>query len=569
MSNGADSKQELLKQAVEAGRNKEPEHARGLLLQLLYLDNREPLYWLLMSTAVESREEQIYCLKNVLLLDPENSAAIHDLKQLGVEVQPVSSKDDSAGRQEWHTANITPPVNPKRPRRNQSNLSLSWVMLSLGIGVIIIAIGYYTVQGLSPETMISTTGGINEFPGEKSLQYSATPLGELFAAQELSSSDRDPQSLLAATYTPTPRYIATPHSDNNYFARGLTALDNEDWLSAADLFQSYLLVNPQSPDAVFYLGLAYLGAGDLEAAQAAFETSLAGDPEFAPAYLGRARVFMAQNADSSLILTDLNSAILLDANFVEAYLERAAYRLSRGNIEGTTDDVAAAEAIAPLSALVQYQKALVLLAEKNYLGALQASQRAYELDLTLMPNYLALAEAQQGVQQYTASIETMQIYLSFQEDARGWELLGLGYQFSGQGDLALEAFDHALALDPNSPQAAYYRGLQELVDANPQDAFGHFQVTLAALPDWFEARIGLARAYLGTGNPSGAFLEVNASSNLAETDQQRAAFFYWRATILEALGQSQTALADWRSLLNLPAPAVPAEWREIAKDRIQ
>jgi tetratricopeptide (TPR) repeat protein len=278
---------------------------------------------------------------------------------------------------------------------------------------------------------------------------------------------------------------------------------------------------------------------------------------------------MAQNADSSLILTDLNSAILLDANFVEAYLERAAYRLSRGNIEGTTDDVAAAEAIAPLSALVQYQKALVLLAEKNYLGALQASQRAYELDLTLMPNYLALAEAQQGVQQYTASIETMQIYLSFQEDARGWELLGLGYQFSGQVDLALEAFDHALALDPNSPQAAYYRGLQELVDANPQDAFGHFQVTLAALPDWFEARIGLARAYLGTGNPSGAFLEVNASSNLAETDQQRAAFFYWRATILEALGQSQTALADWRSLLNLPAPAVPAEWREIAKDRIQ
>jgi len=211
MSNGADSKQELLKQAVEAGRNKEPEHARGLLLQLLHLDNREPLYWLLMSTAVESREEQIYCLKNVLRLDPENSAAIHDLKQLGVEVQPVSSKDDSAGRQEWHTANITPPVNPKRPRRNQSNLSLSWVMLSLGIGVIIIAIGYYTVQGLSPETMISTTGGINEFPGEKSLQYSATPLGELFAAQELSSSDRDPQSLLAATYTPTPR-SSTPSS---------------------------------------------------------------------------------------------------------------------------------------------------------------------------------------------------------------------------------------------------------------------------------------------------------------------------------------------------------------------
>lgn len=111
---------------------------------------------------------------------------------------------------------------------------------------------------------------------------------------------------------------------------------------------------------------------------------------------------------------------------------------------------------------------------------------------------------------------------------------------------------HPLALDPSSPKVAYYRGLEELVNENAQGALSYFQVSLNTLPDWFEAHLGLARAYLGVGNPSGAFFEVNASSHLVETNEQRAAFFYWRATALEALGQVQSRLG------RLAKPARPA-----------
>ena len=572
MAKRVQTKEEILQEAVEAGQNGKPERARELLLRLLRLDNREPLYWLLMSTVVDSREERIYCLQNVLFLDPENSAAIHDLELLGAEIpKPDTPALLPEEPEDWHTKEIAAPKIPKkRKKKKEEPWSLSWIIASLGVGLVVILLGYYAAQSGFLDVLLSTPTAASPQPSQASSQNTPTAPNGPTATPEALGVPRDPQDLLDATYTPTPRYIYTPHPGEADFDQGLAALDGKDWTAAASFFQSYLTSNPQSADAAYYLGEAHLGGGNPADAQAAFERSLSINSEFAPAYLGRARVGIAQGADSSLILTDLNSAILLDAKLIDAYLERAAYNLERGNIEDAKRDVTAAEAIAPLSALVQYHKALVLLAEEDFSGALQASQRAYEIDLTLLPNYLARAESQQGVQQYNDSIETMQTYLTFEgEDARGWELLGLGYQFDGQTDLALQAFDRALELDPNSPQAAYYRGIQELAEENAQSALGYFQVALTGMPDWFEAHIGLARAQLGTGNPSGAFFEVNASSNLVETDEQRAAFFYWRAISLEALGQTQTALADWQSLLDLPASAMPAEWRQTAEERVQ
>lgn len=565
MADAARTKEKILQEAVEAGKTGRQERARELLLQLLRRDNREPLTWLLMSTAVDSREERIYCLQNVLFLDPENSAAIHDLKLLGAAIpkpdSPTAAHDEP---NDWHTKEIAAPKIPKkRKRKKEQAWSLSWIIASLGIGLIMILLGYYAAQTGFLAALISTAS--------PAVIGAATPtVVNPTVTNEILIAPVDPEELLQATYTPTPRYINTPHPGDSNFDQGLAALDNQDWAEAIRYFQNQLTPNPQSPDAVYYLGKAELGAGNLIEALAAFEQAIAVDAEFAPAYLGRAEISIAQGGEPALILTDLNSAILLDPNFVDAYIVRAAYNLNRDNNEAASADLAAAEALAPNSALVQYYKAKTMLAEEDFFGALQASQRAYEIDLTLLPNYLTRAEAQQGVGQYAETIKTMQTYLTFKvEDARGWELLGLGYQFSGQNELALPAFDHALQLDANSPRAAYYRGLQELADTNAPKALDYFQIALAGFPDWFEAHIGLARAHLETGNPSGAFFEINSSSQLIETDEQRAAFFYWRATALENLGQMQTALADWHSLLDLPAAAMPPEWRQSAEERVQ
>jgi tetratricopeptide (TPR) repeat protein len=190
--------------------------------------------------------------------------------------------------------------------------------------------------------------------------------------------------------------------------------------------------------------------------------------------------------------------------------------------------------------------------------------------MTLLPNYLALAEAQQGVGNYEASIETMQRFLGFEgDDGQGWQLLGLGYQFTDEAELAMDAFERALSIDPNLPQAAFYRGAQRLEAGQNEAALGDLRIAVVGEPGWFEARIYLAQAYLATGSPSSAFFEINASASQARSDEQRAMLFYWRATSLDALGQPENARPDWQSLIDLPADVVPAEWRAVALARLQ
>jgi tetratricopeptide (TPR) repeat protein len=562
----------MLQDAVQATQSGDLARARKLLLKLLHADNREPLYWLLMSTAVESREERIYCLQNVLFLDAENSAARHDLELLGAEIPEVSTPAFVPEESEdWQTKEIAAPkIRKRRKKKREEPWPISWILASLGVGVVVIFLGYYAAESGLLGTIFSVTPGPERTLSATGLVPTRTPSrSQATATGDVAVVPRSPEDLLDATYTPTPIYVNTPQADLSTFDQGLAALNSEDWDTAIVAFQSLVAANSQSADASYYLGLAQLGAGDLLAAQAAFNQSVTLGPQFAPGYLGRARVGMAQGAEATSIITDLNTAILLDSNFVEAYLTRAQFNMQRESYGDAEGDIASAEDLAPGSALVQYYKALVALAQDQFGVALQASQRAHDLDVTLLPNYLAKAEAELGVRQAEAAIGTMQTYLTFEaEDGFGWQLLGLAFEADGQHESAMEAFNHALSINPNLPRASYYRGLEELAEDRLESALGYFRAAVAGEPDWFEAHIALAEGLLATGAPSDAFLEINASSSLIEDDTQRAAFFYWRARILEALGQTDNALADWRSLLALPESALPATWRQEALERI-
>lgn len=562
-------KDQLLEEAIKAGQSGDQARARELLLRLLRLDNREPLYWLLMSTAVESSQERVYCLHNVLFLDPENSAARHDLELLGESIPetgaPAFLPEDTG---DWQTSEIAAPKMRKRKKKKREEpWSASLVLGSLGIGVVIILLGYYAAQqGYIPNFVNTVTPLGRVSPTRASgTQAAGTPT----ATRQIVVVPRDPSELLDATYTPTPRYLPTPHTDGG-FQQALAAYDAGDWTEAAGLFEQFAAANPLAADAYYYLGESRLKLRENAAALAAFEQAVASNPSYAYAYLGRARALIAQGASTASILTSLNTALLLDSNFVEAYVERAGFNLERANSGQALRDLTTAESLAPQNALVQYHMALVHLAREEFADALRTARRAQSLDVTLLPSYLAIARAQQGLSQFRASVETMQLYLGFAgDDGEAWEILGLGHQFSGDESLAIEAFERALELDPNLPIAAYYRGIQQLEAGRAEAALSDFRVAVTGSAGWFEARIYLAQALLATGNPSGAFFEVNAGAPLAETDRQLGMLFYWRAVMLEALNQLENALADWRSLLELPAEAVPAEWRAIAEERVQ
>ncbi|MCX8024749.1 MAG: hypothetical protein N3A60_06075, partial [Thermanaerothrix sp.] len=57
--------------------------ARDLLTRLLRRDPNQPEYWLWMSAAVETPKERLYCLREVLRLDPDNLDARRGLILMG------------------------------------------------------------------------------------------------------------------------------------------------------------------------------------------------------------------------------------------------------------------------------------------------------------------------------------------------------------------------------------------------------------------------------------------------------------------------------------------------------
>src|ERR1700682_5739852 len=74
---------EMFDEAVQALKDGQRLRAKDLLTRLIKVDQSKPDYWLWMSAAVDSEKEQVFCLKNVLRLDPNSVPARRALVVLG------------------------------------------------------------------------------------------------------------------------------------------------------------------------------------------------------------------------------------------------------------------------------------------------------------------------------------------------------------------------------------------------------------------------------------------------------------------------------------------------------
>ena len=77
----------LLNQAIVALKAGDKTEARRLLGNALALDSENKMAWLWLSGAVDTRDERIACLENVLSIDPDNEPARRGLERLGVPVK--------------------------------------------------------------------------------------------------------------------------------------------------------------------------------------------------------------------------------------------------------------------------------------------------------------------------------------------------------------------------------------------------------------------------------------------------------------------------------------------------
>jgi tetratricopeptide (TPR) repeat protein len=560
----------MFQEAIQAARQGQRIRARDLLTRLLRSDQTNPKYWIWLSAVVDTRKEQIYCLQSALKLDPNDVEARKGLILLGAMEPGADLAPVPPIHRQWEV--------PLEENPRPTGLRGLWanpVLRGITLGVLSIIILGLIAAGVfgfrfgrlpvaifptktpGPSPTITTTP--TSIPRTK-IAVTATPIPPTFAGPT------PLWMLLEATYTPTPLYVNTPHAISEAYRSAVRAIERGNWQDALRFMQQAVQVDPSAPDLAYQIGMIQLQLKNYSQAIDAFDQALELNPTFGPAYLGRARVTLAQDPKAD-VSKDLDSAIKFDPRNGEAYLERAAFLLHQGDSQAAQQDLKKAQDRLPDSPLVYLENAQLAIQQGETEAALQNARKALELDQTSLPIYRTVGQAAILNQDFELAIETLKTYLIYQPDeAQAWALLGQAYygnkQYSPQ---ALEALSKAIDLDKSQADAYLYRGLIYLDLNQGQEAVNDLVQARRLDNKSFEASLALGRGLYATNRLNDARGQISSSLDLAQSDQQRAQVYYYRAQVLEALGNPPAARQDWQALIDLPEDAFPAGWAVMAR----
>ncbi|MCD6402033.1 MAG: tetratricopeptide repeat protein, partial [Anaerolineales bacterium] len=313
---------EILKRAKEAINQGKKEQARELLMRLLKSDKNNPEYWLWMSSAVETPREQIYCLKNVLKLEPNNPSAKQGLKLLGETPVDVSENQPVFIKRDWESE--IPLVTPKPPSRLKVLLSIPFYKTVFFVAISVVVVGLITagIYGLTEGGLLSPRLTITPIAWTETSTPTST-MTPLVRTPTPTLGRRMPLwMLLEATYTPMPIYINTPHPRVEAFRIGLRAYERGDYVSMLTFMKQAVQGEPNIVDSLYYLGEAYRLNGKLGEAQETFREAIKLDKYFAPSYLGLALTYLARNPQAN-VLDLLQKSIEYDPSFADAHFALA------------------------------------------------------------------------------------------------------------------------------------------------------------------------------------------------------------------------------------------------------
>lgn len=568
--------QAMLTEAIAAARAGDKARAKDLLTRLLRIDKDYPEHWLWMSAVVETRQEQIYCLENLLRVDPGNPVARRGLILMGaLTVDPKQVSPHTPRRKNpWE---VTVLERPRGFRALLSNpaLRLPLVLLAGLLSIAMIAAGVVGVRQMLPPTPTPDFGATAAAVGQV-ITLTPSPTVSPTATPKVQLPTPTPARptplalLLEATYTPTPLYVNTPHPETEAFRLGMNAQLRGDWPAVINFMQQAIEISPDAADAYYYLGNAYLAMDDPALALEAFQNALLVDSQFGPAHLGWALARLALNPAAE-VDEDFERAIALSADFGPAYLERARHRIANAQYEAAARDLDFAETLLPDSPLVPYLRAVIAFDQGEPEAALPLAEAAHEGDFTHLPTYRLLGEIHLALGDPAAAIQWLQTYLLYQPgEFDAMLLLADAHAESGSLQEAIGMYDQLLRLHRTDPDLYLGRGLVFLELGDATAALDDLNQANRLRRNDFEIMLSLGRALIAAGDPGDAYIQLLETFALAETEEELAlAYFYrgWSLALIVENGDESSRPAAVRDLEAAVARAdvLPPDLMEIAQ----
>jgi len=314
--------------AIHAG---EKQRARDLLTRLIKKNPADSRYWLWMSAVVESNREIIFCLKETLKRDPQNYTARRGLILQGeLPLDPQMAIPLELQRRNWEPQYFSRQAIPGQlPGLSPLRLGLTIAGVLVLVAVIVIA-----VSGFNRQEVPAFLSWLQKYTPEPTRNTTVEPL--IFAST--STQPATPTHQLSGTpefalitATPTALYVNTLHPRTESYRSATLAFQRKDWNAAVNYLDQAIKEDPQ-PDLYYLQGEAYRNLDKVPEALQDYEQAISLNPRFAPPYLGRAQLRLQTSPSSTdAIRADLEKAIDLDANFLEAYLVLGDFEIDQQN----------------------------------------------------------------------------------------------------------------------------------------------------------------------------------------------------------------------------------------------
>ena len=561
----------LFQDAVEALRLGNKARAKELLTLLLKTEQTNATYWVWMSAAVDNPKERIYCLQTALKLDPENTTAKRGLILLGAlppdeTVQPFPLNRPRGWEQKLLLAH-------EQPKPTGLKAITSNPLARLGaIGVVGLALVALVVFGFMLPRANNARRAPTFTPGP-SPTFSPTPtlIGDVAQTTPTSSGPPPLWTLLDATFTPTPPYVNTkrpPQSADQYRA-AQDALKRGDMEEYVRNMQEIARLEPESADIYYLIGEAYRADGNATEALKAYNDALKVDDKFAAAYLGLARASLLRDPNQD-VTAFYDLALDADPNYGEVYLDRGNYHLYHKDAEAALADFGSAEQRMPDSPLVYFGYAQAYQILGDTLTALEYADKVYEMDITLLPNYLLRGRLYIDQERYADAVEVLDTYITYDpQNGEVYALLGESAYRTGDYEKPDQLLTKGITLDPRQRQVYFYRAICLLEAEDFEEAQADFERGIPFTGETFEVKIGLTRAYYGQEKFGSAYQQAEGAMVLAKTDEEKALALYWRALSHEGRNAFREAIDDWKAFLKLPESAMTDEMLATAQEHLK
>lgn len=428
--------------------------------------------------------------------------------------------------------------------------------------------------------VLPNLGGQQEPTIPSTVAVAATPTAmaqiasPVIAATPTPTARITPQTVSTAETTP-PAVPLTPLPDAMaHYDAGVTALQDWDLEEAIHAFSQAIKADPGFAEAYYLRGAAFREGGQLAEAEADLTQAIALKPDLVEAYYERGDLYLdlARGEDA---LRDFTTVTELQPDHAEAYYKRA--QACDWYVPDCDDDLVLADLDRAIGLQPDFVEAWQTRGEfylwgEEYDLALSDLIQAVELAPDDVYAWPLLGFAYYAVGEYEQAIACHDEALRLEPaDLDSYYHRGATYLEMGELDAAVQDFDRILLLEPEHSGAHYGRGRVHVAAGRYEEAIADFTEVMKDKDEdyswpYFEddsPYLDRALAYHALGRNKEA---LNDLDTLIEEYSDEYLPYYHRGLIYKELGQTGAAIADFKMVWEL---APDEEWQGKAEEELK